>query len=65
MRHPLYARPLVNRNPTQSQQSYQMEGDEWNWQMRVGNPRLPVPEFTWPRAQPLKERRATRMAQGM
>jgi hypothetical protein len=65
MTHPLYARPLVNRNPMQSQQSYQMEGDEWNWQMRVGNPRLPVPEFTWPRAQALKDRRATRMARGM
>jgi hypothetical protein len=66
MTHPLYARPLVNRNAMQSQQSYQMEGDEWNWQMRVSNPRLPgVPEFTWPRAKPLKERRATRMARGM
>ena len=29
--HPLYARPLVNRNPAQSQQSYQMGGDEWDW----------------------------------
>jgi hypothetical protein len=49
----------------QSQQSYQMEGDDWIWQTRVGNPRLPVPEFTWPRAQPLKDRRAARMARGM
>jgi len=66
MTHPLYARPLVNRNPMQSQQSYQMEGDEWTWQTRVSNPRLPdVPEYTWPRAQPLKDRRAARMAQGM
>lgn len=66
MTHPLYARPLVNRNPMQSQQSYQMEGDEWTWQTRVSNPRLPdVPEFTWPRAQPLKDRRAARMARGM
>ncbi|HYM72695.1 MAG TPA: hypothetical protein VET89_06910 [Stellaceae bacterium] len=66
MTHPLYARPLVNRNPMQSQQSYQMEGDEWNWQTRVSNPRLAgVPEFTWPRAQPLKDRRAARMARAM
>lgn len=66
MTHPLYARPLVNRNPMQSQQSYQMDGDDWIWQTRVSNPRLPgVPEFTWPRAQPLKDRRAARMARGM
>jgi catechol-2,3-dioxygenase len=65
MTHPLYARPLVNRNPTQSQQSYQLDGDEWNWHGRVGNPRLPVAEFTHARAQALKERRAARMARGM
>ncbi|HWB49545.1 MAG TPA: hypothetical protein VG651_10580 [Stellaceae bacterium] len=66
MTHPLYARPLVNRNPMQSQQSYQMDGDAWNWNARVSNPRLPgVPEFTSPRAQPLKDRRAARMARRM
>ena len=65
MTHPLYARPLVNRNPTQSQQSYEMDGDDWNWHTRVSNPRLPVPEFTHARAQALKERRATRLARGM
>jgi hypothetical protein len=66
MTHPLYARPLVNRNPMQSQQSYQMEGDDWVWQTRVSNPRVAgVPEFTWPRAQPLKDRRAARMARAM
>ena len=65
MTHPLYARPLVNRNPMQSQQSYEMEGDDWIPQTRISNPRLPdVPEFTWPRAQPLKDRRAARMARG-
>jgi len=66
MTHPLYARPLVNRNPMQSQQSYLMDGDEWNWEMRRSNPRLAgVPEINTPRAQALKERRATRMAGAM
>ena len=63
MTHPLYARPLVNRNPTQSQQSYQMGGDEWEWNTRRSNVRLAgVPPITTPRAQPLADRRAQRMA---
>ena len=41
MTHPLYTRPLVNRNPMQSQQSYEMGGDEWDWQIRRSNVRLP------------------------
>jgi hypothetical protein len=66
MTHPLYARPLVNRNPAQSQQSYQMDGDDWVWETRRLNPRLPgVPSIDTPRAQALKERRAARMARGM
>lgn len=66
MTHPLYARPLVNRNPMQSQQSYQMDGDEWLWETRRLNPRLPgVPAIDTPRAQALKERRAARMARAM
>jgi hypothetical protein len=66
MTHPLYARPLVNRNPMQSQQSYLMQGDDWVWETRRANPRLPgVPEITTPRAQALKERRASRMAGAM
>jgi catechol-2,3-dioxygenase len=66
MTHPLYARPLVNRNPAQSQQSYQLDGDAWNWHTRVGNPRLPgVPPIDTPRAQALKARRAARAARGM
>ena len=64
--HPLYARPLVNRNPAQSQQSYEMGGDDWNWSTRRRNERLPgVPPITTPRAQALAERRNTRMAGGM
>ena len=66
MTHPLYARPLVNRNPVQSQQSYQMDGDEWLWETRRLNPRLPgMPEITHARAQALKDRRAARMARAM
>ena len=30
MTHPLYLRPLVNRNPAQSNRSYSLGGDAWN-----------------------------------
>lgn len=33
MRHPLYARPLVNRNPTQTNLNYAPGHDAWNWGM--------------------------------
>jgi hypothetical protein len=33
MRHPLYARPLVNRNPTQSNIAYAPGHDAWPWAM--------------------------------
>ena len=33
MRHPLYARPLVNRNPTQSNRLYTPGQDEWRWSL--------------------------------
>ena len=66
MTHPLYMRPLVNRNPMQSQQSYEMGGDEWDWQLRRSNVRLPdVPAPTGPSAKAYATRRATRMAQAM
>ena len=29
MTHPLYARPLVNRNPAQTNRNYIMGGDNW------------------------------------
>jgi hypothetical protein len=29
MTHPLYARPLVNRNPAQTNRNYIMGGDSW------------------------------------
>ena len=63
MTHPLYNRPLVNRNPMQSQQSYQMGGDDWDWQLRRSNVRLPdVPPPTGPSAKLYEQRRAARMA---
>jgi len=63
MTHPMYARPLVNRNPMQSQQSYQLGGDDWDWEIRRSNPRLAdVPPPTGPRAAAYQARRSTRMA---
>jgi hypothetical protein len=63
MTHPLYARPLVNRNPMQSQQSYEMGGDSWDWALRRPNVRLEgVPQPAGPSAQAYAKRRAPRMA---
>jgi catechol-2,3-dioxygenase len=62
MTHPLYARPLINRNPAQSQQSYQMGGDAWDWETRRANPRLDVPAPTGASAAAYQKRRAARMA---
>ncbi len=63
MTHPLYARPLVNRNPAQSQQSYQMGGDDWDWELRRPNVRLPdVPPPRGPSAALYAKRRAARLA---
>jgi hypothetical protein len=36
MRHPLYARPLVNRNPVQSNIAYAPGHDAWSWAMAQG-----------------------------
>ena len=33
MTHPLYARPLVNRNPAQTNRNYVWGGDEWVWSL--------------------------------
>ena len=63
MTHPLYNRPLINRNPMQSQQSYQLGGDEWDWQIRRANVRLEgVPTPSGPSAAAYQKRRAQRMA---
>src|SRR5262249_50690405 len=66
MTHPLYNRPLVNRNPMQSQQSYEMGADDWDWQIRRSNVRgegVPVPAGE--SAALYQKRRATRMARAM
>jgi hypothetical protein len=66
MTHPLYARPLVNRNPSQSQRHYQRGGDAWNWELPRENTPLPdVPPITSSRAAALAERRARRAQRGM
>ena len=66
MTHPLYARPLVNRNPSQSQRHYQRGGGAWNWELPRENTPLPdVPPITSSRAAALAERRARRAARGM
>ena len=36
MRHPLYARPLVNRNPAQTNRDYVPGRDAWTWSMPNG-----------------------------
>ncbi len=36
MRHPLYGRPLVNRNPAQSNRNYAPGHDAWAWSMAHG-----------------------------
>ena len=33
LRHPLYARPLVNRNPAQTNRDYVPGADAWNWSL--------------------------------
>src|ERR1700724_2640456 len=63
---PLYVRPLFTRNPSQSQQHYQLGGDAWDWELPRKNERLPdVPPPTGPSAAAYAKRRATRMARGM
>ena len=66
MTHPLYNRPLVNRNPMQSQRYYLRGGDEWRWELPVKNETLPgVTPIASERAQALARRRAARAARGM
>ena len=64
MTHPLYLRPLVNRNPAQSNRTYSLGGDAWNPTLtqslgpglRVDNP------LTAAKAPTIAKRRAARMA---
>jgi len=64
--HPLYLRPLVNRNPAQTNRTYSLGGDAWNptlvQSLGAGN-RAPDP-LTAPKAPTIAKRRAARMAAG-
>jgi hypothetical protein len=49
----------------QSQQSYQLDGDDWVWETRRTNVRLDVSPPTGPSAAAYAKRRAARMARAM
>ncbi|HVC51106.1 MAG TPA: hypothetical protein VND87_03700 [Stellaceae bacterium] len=63
MTHPLYLRPLVNRNPAQSNRTYSLGGDAWNptltQSLGPGN-RVPNP-LAAPKAPTIAKRRFARM----
>ena len=62
--HHLYNRRLVNRNPHQSNQHYQMGADEWDWTLPRSSGRLPAaPATIAANASPLARTRARRVAQ--
>jgi hypothetical protein len=62
--HPLYLRPLVNRNPAQTNRTYSLGGDNWNptlvQSLGAGN-RIADP-LKAPKASTIAKRRAARMA---
>ena len=37
MKHPIYLRPLVNRNPAQNNMNYAPGFDAWTWGMPNGD----------------------------
>ncbi|HEX3952915.1 MAG TPA: hypothetical protein VHW90_05040 [Stellaceae bacterium] len=65
MTHPLYLRPLVNRNPSQTNRTYSLGGDNWNptlvQSLGMGN-RVPDP-LKAPKAPTIAKRRAARIAE--
>ncbi|HEX5453903.1 MAG TPA: VOC family protein [Stellaceae bacterium] len=67
MTHPLYLRPLVNRNPAQSNRTYSLSGDAWNptltQSLGPGN-RIPDP-LKAAKAPTIAKRRAARAQQTM
>jgi hypothetical protein len=66
MTHPLYLRPLVNRNPAQTNRTYSLGGDAWNptlVQSLGAGLRVPDP-LTAPKAPTIAKRRAARAQQG-
>jgi len=64
MTHPLYARPLVNRNPAQTNRNYILGGDSWvyNTPDTVGPTGRAEDPLKAPKAPTLAKRRAMRAA---
>ncbi len=65
MTHPLYARPLVNRNPAQTNRNYIWGGDEWVWSLpdTVGPSGRVADPLKAPKAPTIAKRRALRAQQ--
>jgi hypothetical protein len=65
MTHPLYNRPLVNRNPSQTNRNYVMGGDAWVPTLpdTVGPSGAAKDPLTAPKAPTIAKRRALRMQQ--
>ena len=67
MTHPLYARPLVNRNPAQTNRNYIMGGDSWVYNLpdTVGPSGRVSDPLKASKAPTIAKRRALRMQQAM
>ena len=65
MTHPLYNRPLVNRNPSQTNRNYVMGGDAWVPTLpdTVGPSGASPDPLKAPKAPTIAKRRALRMQQ--
>ncbi len=65
MTHPLHARPLVNRNPAQTNRNYMRGGDEWVWSLpdTVGPSGRAADPLKAPKAPTIAKRRALRAQQ--
>jgi hypothetical protein len=65
MTHPLYARPLVNRNPAQTNRNYIMGGDAWVYNLpdTVGPSGRAEDPLKAPKAPTIAKRRALRAQQ--
>ncbi|HEX3882381.1 MAG TPA: hypothetical protein VHW66_06955 [Stellaceae bacterium] len=64
MTHPLYLRPLVNRNPSQSNRAYSLGGDSWNPTLMqdLGPGNMAADPLKAAKAPTIMKRRAARMA---
>ncbi|HEX3537700.1 MAG TPA: hypothetical protein VHU15_13140 [Stellaceae bacterium] len=65
MTHPLYARPLVNRNPAQTNRNYIWGGDSWVYSLpdTVGPSGRQTDPLKAPKAPTIAKRRALRAQQ--